>query len=52
MALLSVGTVGGIIIFWDRNWIGVLNSMVELFSDSLKCRVRGNDLVWILFGVY
>ena len=46
------GSVGGILICWDKRTLDVLEMEVGHFSISCRLRNMKDGLVWIFTGVY
>lgn len=46
--LLSVGAIGGVIIFWDKDWISEVASRVDNFSVILMASRVGETTKWFV----
>ena len=46
------GTVGGILIMWDKKDLDKLEVMVGTFSVSVKWQGVGDGFIWACSGVY
>ena len=48
----AYGSAGGILIYWDKRTLDVLEMEVGHFSTSCRLRNVEDELVWIFIGVY
>ena len=51
-AMGAQGSVGGILIYWDKRSLELLEMEVGQFSISCRLRNVEDGLVWIFTGVY
>ena len=51
-ALNPEGTVGGILLLWDKRRISLVDSVIGSFSVSCLFRMAENGYQWVFFGVY
>lgn len=52
VCLPSKGVVGGIWVVWDSSKLEILHSWASTFSISVRGRVRGLEVEWLVTGVY
>ena len=51
-AMGAQGSVGGILIYWDKRSLELLEMEVGQFSISCRLKNVEDGLVWIFIGVY
>ena len=51
-ALNAKGTAGGILLFWDKRRINMVDSVVGSFSVSCLFRMAEDGYQWVFSGVY
>lgn len=50
--LPAIGSVGGIIMFWNKDCVQCVTKWVDGFSVSMEAGILGGNQRWVITGVY